>query len=336
MWAARTGRPWSLHRQVNVRCGRREPRRAEEELCDECLRVHAAAAGAGRGCGLALTTAIGLAAAKNYSDWSAPASIESLPGSSSEVNTDFLDGCPIQSPYGLSLYMASNRSPGSQGNIDIWVAHRSSVDAGFGTPVNLGEPVNSSFDDFCPTPVRGKGLFFVSTRGGNPDIYFSRNHPVEGWTTPVPVSAVNTALPELSPSYFEADGRVFLYFSRGPDIFSADLQANGGWGSVGPVGELNSPTATELRPNVRKDGLEIVFDSNRHGRADQDLYFAVRSSVDEPWSTPAPAESGINTTAMETRGSFSWDGETLLFGRVLPGVGSDIFFSTRTHVTGGG
>ena len=92
----------------------------------------------------------------------------------------------------------------------------------------------------------------------------------------------------------------------------------------------------EFRPNVRKDGLEIAFDSNRHGRADQDLYFAVRSSVDEPWSTPAPAGSGINTTAMETRGSFSWDGRTLLFGRVLPGVGSDIFFSTRTHVRGRG
>ncbi|CAN5657307.1 hypothetical protein BH23CHL6_BH23CHL6_12280 [soil metagenome] len=281
-----------------------------------------------------LVLAISPVTAKNYSDWSEPASIESLPGSSSEVNTEFLDGCPIQSPDGLSLYMASNRTPGGQGNIDIWVAHRSSVDVGFGTPVNLGEPVNSPLDDFCPTPVRGKGLFFVSTRGGNPDIYFSRNHPDRGWTTPLPVSDINSPLPELSPSYFEADGRAFLYFSRGPDIFSAERQPDGSWGSIGPVDGLNSPTALDLRPNVRKDGLEIVFDSNRHGRADQDLYFSVRSSVDEAWSPPTPAGSGINTTAMETRGSYSWDGETLLFGRVLAGVGSDIFISTRTHLTG--
>ena len=50
--------------------------------------------------------------------------------------------------------------------IDIWVAHRSSTDEGFGAPVNLGAPINSGANDFCPTPVRGKGLFFVSTRAG--------------------------------------------------------------------------------------------------------------------------------------------------------------------------
>jgi hypothetical protein len=34
------------------------------------------------------------------------------------VNTEFLDGCPIQAPDGLSLYMATNR-PGGLGGMDI-------------------------------------------------------------------------------------------------------------------------------------------------------------------------------------------------------------------------
>lgn len=284
---------------------------------------------------LLLTIVVAQAAAKHYSAWSSAASIETLTGSSSEVNTAFVDGCPIQSPDGLSLYMASTR-PTGQGGIDIWVAHRPSTAVGFGTPVNLGPALNSTADDFCPTPVPGKGLFFVSTRGGNADIYFSQNHPVVGWTAPVSLGgAINSALPEFSPSYFEADGRTFLYFSRGPDIYSAELQADGSWGSVGPVAVLNS-AMDDFRPNVRKDGLEIVFDSNRHGGGHQDLYFATRPSVDAAWSMPVNAGPGINTAANETRGSFSRDAETLLFGRAPAPEGmSDIYFATRTKVRGG-
>lgn len=283
-----------------------------------------------------LTIVITPAAAKPYSGWSNAASIETLPQSSPEVNTAFVDGCPIQSPDGLSLYMASTR-PGGLGGIDIWVAHRPSTAVGFDTPANLGQEINSDADDFCPTPVRGKGLFFVSSRGGNADIYFARNNPAHGWTAPVSLgAAINSALPELSPSYIEADGRTFLYFSRGPDIYSAELQGDGTWGSVGPVAELNS-AANDFRPNVRKDGLEIVFDSNRGGGAGgQDLYFATRTSVAAPWSGLVNAGAAINTPVNETRGSFSWQAETLLFGRAPAPEGmSDIYSATRTKVGGG-
>ncbi len=280
-----------------------------------------------------LVTLVAPVAARMYSSWSVAAPIESLPGSSSEVNTAAVDGCPIQSPDGLSLYMASTR-PSGFGGIDLWVAHRSSTDVGFGTPVNLGPAINSEADDFCPTPVRGGGLFFVSTRGGNADIYFTRRNPVHGWAAPAPVSAVNSALPEFSPSYFEADGRAFLYFSRGPEIYSAELQGDGTWGAVGAVASLNTP-ADDFRPNVRKNGLEIVFDSNRGGAGGQDLYFATRASVDAAWSTPVNAGAAINTAANETRGSFSWDAETLVFGRAPAGEGmTDIYISTRTPLSG--
>lgn len=281
-----------------------------------------------------LTIGVAQAAAKHYSAWSTAASIETLPGSSSQVNTTFVDGCPIQSPDGLSLYMASTR-PGGLGGIDLWVAHRPSTAVGFGTPVNLGPAINSGADDFCPTPVPGNGLYFVSTRGGNADIYFARRNPAHGWSAPVSLGApVNSALPEFSPSYFEADGRAFLYFSRGPDIYSAERQADGSWGSVGPVAGLQH-AAADFRPNVRKDGLEIVFDSNRGTAGDQDLYFATRSSIGAAWSTPVNAGPAINTAANETRGSFSWQAETLLFGRAPGPEGlTDIYFATRSKLAG--
>src|SRR5512139_15510 len=70
-------------------------------------------------------------AAPSFSAWSPALSVESIPGSSLEVNTGFLDGCPILSRDGLYLYIASNR-PNGLGNLDIWVAERASADGAFG------------------------------------------------------------------------------------------------------------------------------------------------------------------------------------------------------------
>jgi len=111
------------------------------------------------------------------------------------------------------------------------------------------------------------------------------------------------------------------------------MSVRGADGTFGPrtaVAELNT-AAADLRPNVRKGGLEIVFDSDRPGTiGGPDLWFATRASVDDPWSTPVNAGSAINTAAGETRGSFSWDGATLYFGRGPgPEGGSDIFVTTR-------
>jgi hypothetical protein len=138
--------------------------------------------------GLVALSAPAAQAAMDFSPWSPAQNAEQPPGTSSELNTPFLDGCPIQSPDGLSLYMASNR-PRFEGDtrtdLDIWVASRETTDSPWGAPENLGEPVNSAADDFCPTPIHGNGLFFVSRRVtgescGMGDIYLTRFSPL-GW-----------------------------------------------------------------------------------------------------------------------------------------------------------
>lgn len=285
-------------------------------------------------------------AGPHFSSWTLAQKIDEIDGNSTELNTPSLDGCPIQSPDGLSLYMASNR-PGGLGGIDIWVAQRASTIEPWGPPANLGEPVNSGADDFCPTPVRGGGLFFVSREAlpascGLADIYFTRRNSVHGWSEPVNLGCSadggpNTALDEMGPSYVEVGGRALLYFSSGPDIYLSERQADGTFGPGAPVAELNSP-AIDIQPNVRKDGLEVVFASNRRAGTDQDLYGATRDSVDAPFSAPVNLGEAVNTTdASETRPSLSWDGTTLLFGRAPGPEGStDVYVSTRQRVTGHG
>jgi hypothetical protein len=290
--------------------------------------------------------------ALELSPWTTAVNAESVLGTSVELNTDAQDGCPIQSPDRLSLYMASTR-PGGKGGLDIWVAHRESRDDPWGPPENLPEPINSSAADFCPTPIRGGGLFFVSRREtpgvtcGMGDIYLTRLSPGTGWETPQHLGCEsdggpNTPLDEQGPTYLKNGGPV-LYFSSGipsgpgvsGDIYQSKRQGDGNFGPPQPVARLNS-TAVDIQPNVRHDGREIVFASNRDGTLGaQDLWVATRAGVNDPWSTPVNLGGAVNTSGFsETRPSLSWDGATLYFGRALPtdpGT-SDIFVSTREKI----
>ncbi len=277
-------------------------------------------------------------AGPHFSEWSPAQKIDEIDGNSDELNTEWIDGCPIQSPDGLSLYMASNR-PDGVGGLDIWVARRSGTSAPWGAPQNLGEPVNSTADDFCPTPVRGNGLFFVSREEpgscgiGDSDIYFTRFNR-DGWSEPEHLGCgpdgPNSALDEQGPSYVQVDGRKLLYFSSGPDIYVSEQAEDGSFAPAEPVAELNS-AFSDIQPNVRKDGLEVVFASNRRAGTDQDVYVATRESADDPFSAPVSVGDAVNTTDKnETRPSFSWDALTLLFGRAPGPEGmTDIYVTTR-------
>jgi hypothetical protein len=296
----------------------------------------------------AAVAAVVAAAGPHFSSWSAAQKIDEVNGNSSELNTPFVDGCPIQSPDGRSLYLASNR-PGGEGGLDIWVSHRDSKHGPWGAPQNLGEPVNSAADDFCPTPIRGGGLFFVSREAlpgscGMGDIYFTRFERNHGWSEPERLACApdgpNSALDEQGPSYVTAGGPR-LYFSRSSATLAGDIYVSRGvagssFGPATPVAELNDPAANDIQPNVRKDGREIVFSSNRAGTlGSQDIWVATRQTVNDPWSMPVNVGASVNTAAAETRPSLSWRADTLLFGRAPGPEGmSDIYVTTREKLRG--
>ena len=298
----------------------------------------------------ALSLSAAAVAATHVSVWSTAQKIDEIGGNSSELNTPSLDGCPIQSPDGLSLYVASNR-PGGKGGLDIWVATRTSTSAPWGAPQNLGEPVNSTADDFCPTPVGKGGLFFVSREAlpgacGQGDIYFT--HRTGGvWAEPQRLlcapAGPNSELDEQGPSWVDVSGgelrgRKLLYFSRSSvtpsvpgEIFVSERQNGARFGPATAVSELNDATANDIQPNVRADGLEVVLSSNRAGTLGaQDIWVATRATPNDPWSAPVNVDSAVNTAAAETRPSLSKDGNQLLFGRSPGPEGmSDIYVTTR-------
>jgi hypothetical protein len=281
-----------------------------------------------------------------FGEWSPAVDIEAFgPGAHSDFNTDALEGCPFVSPDGKMFFIASNRD-GGHGGLDIWVSTRDHPDDPWGAPMNLGPPINSEYNDFCPTIGRdGKTFFFVSNRPGhcgpapNADIYtarFDQNLQVD---KVVHLGCeVNSAWEEHSPfpMTMPGIGPVLFYSSTRPadaadvpgdhDIYMSTFR-----GGLYGAGELVAGLNTEYQdgqPNVRRDGLEIFFYSDRPGADGNDIYSASRASVFDDWSEPVNLGPAVNSGAAETRPSLSWDGRTLYFGSTRAGS-SDIYVTTR-------
>lgn len=280
----------------------------------------------------------------HYGPWGDPVKVGGVNSSTAA------DGCPIESFDGLQLYFASNRAPvgGASDTNDIYRASRATVGAPWSTPVRLpgtaaSPSVNSGAADFCPTPLPGKRLFFVSARSipgvscGAGDIYRTRENPSKGWTTPTNLGCAatgagpNFGTGEFSPSVVETTaGTILFYSSAGTgsvqDIYMSSMRADGTFGLGTAIAELNT-SGNDQMPNVSRDGLEMVFASDRDSSTPgvHDIYRSTRSSVTDPWSAPVRLGANVNTTASESRPSLSGDGTRLYFGR-----SGDIWVSTRS------
>jgi ribosomal protein L24E len=292
-----------------------------------------------------VAAAAALASSGDYGPWSDAVRVESIPGTHPDFNGAFLDGCPFVSRDGKTFYMARGPQYGGSGGIDIWVSTRASADDPWGAPVNVGPPVNSSANDFCPTISRdGHRFYFVSNRPagcGGDDIYTTRLRP-DGWD---PVGnlgcEVNTAANEASPFPLpQSTTGPVLYFSStvsgAGDLYLSEWHG-GAFQGRALVPGVNT-ASTEGQPNVRRDGLELFFFSNRPGSLGNDIYSASRASTADDWSPPVnlgPAVNGLAASS-ETRPSLSWDGTTLYFGSNRAGGDGDAdhYVTTRERLSG--
>jgi len=239
----------------------------------------------------------------DYGAFANPQSIEvALTGAHPDFNlATSAEGCPFVAPDDLTFFLASNRDAGK--GLDIFVSTRASADAPWGAPVNLGAPVNSPANDFCPTMARdGHTLYFVSKRQvgvqgvdwcGGGDIYVTRRRDDGGWDDPQNLGcAVNSASEEFSPFPINEPGTgPVLYFSStrpghgsGGNLYRSESHG-GAYDAPALVPGVNS-LVDDGQPNLRRDALELFFYSARGGS--NDIYVSTRVSVHDDWSTPVP------------------------------------------------
>jgi hypothetical protein len=268
-------------------------------------------------------------------------------------------GCPIESRDGKLLYTAAG--PADTNGLDIWTYRR---DGGtYDSRTKLGAPVSASdANDFCPTPLTGDYLMFVSTRSGadkcgdpgpapgltGADIFVVRygvERPASSVTALQQTSygdakrlgcypeGPNTKGTTFSPSLLTTADGSFLFFSSShngtaltgsQDIYMSQVNPDGSYGPGVPVAALNT-TFEDQQPNVARDGLSIVFASNRGGN--MDIYIATRAKVTDDWSTPRNLSVDLKFPTVgsaETRPSLSWDLQRLYYG-----ADGQVYTSTR-------
>jgi hypothetical protein len=140
----------------------------------------------------------------------------------------YFDIEPFLSSDGLKLYFASNRpfdnTNDKTKDFDIWYVQRENKNSEWSSPINLGEPINSSANEFYPSIANNNNLYFTCderTTKGKDNIFFSKW--VNGKYT-IPIS--------LSDS-INSDGYEFNAFVSPDDsylIFTA-YQREDGFGS---------------------------------------------------------------------------------------------------------
>jgi Tol biopolymer transport system component len=110
------------------------------------------------------------------------------------------------------------------------------------------------------------------------------------------------------------------------------------WGEPVNLGApIDDPTAGDFSLRLSNDGNALYFASNRsggHGKAD--MYVAIRTSKEQPWSPAMNLGPRLNTEAFEAFPTPSADGMTLYFNRStsFDSEDSDIWMTTRPGPTG--
>jgi len=281
-----------------------------------------------------------------YTKWSALEPVTA-------VNTPGVELAPAVTHDGLSLYFLRNG--------DIYVSHRPDRNADWEPPVALPAPINLPGNIIDSTPFEstdGHWLYFSSTRPGGvggSDIWVSYRefvHDDDAWEEPVNLSGVNSVGFEGGPMLFddEESGFTQLYFAAAPfpggtqpmaDIYVSTLGPDG-FQNPDPVAELNS-AATDAKPWVRRDGLEMFFASYREGLPAPmtlgSIYSSTRWSTGQPWSEPTIALGRTNPgnpgDRWITTPSLSHDSLTLFVAANQPGTDiGDIYVAYRQKANG--
>jgi Tol biopolymer transport system component len=190
------------------------------------------------------------------------------------------DSAPAFSPDGSRLFFSSyrpaSRGAASRGDSDIWEVARDGDH--WGSPRNLGEPVNTTSNDTTPSVAADGTLYFASDRPGGKgsfDLYRARPEG-GGYAKPENLGdAVNTEAAELTPFVtpdqhlllFSAVGRADMALAGGEpyaraDIYAADWKEPG-WSTARRLPEPVNGVAADSYPFLSPDGRTLYFTSER-------------------------------------------------------------------------
>jgi len=177
---------------------------------------------------------------------------------------------PAFSPDGKRLYFVSNRpleEPGEPKDHDIWYVEREG--AGWGTPVNIGEPINSDKNEYYPSIAKSGAIYYTAPYEGAEDIFRSRLIDGE-YQPPERLSeAVNSEKYEFN-AFIDPDEHyiIFTSYGRDDDLGGGDLYISfrsddDTWSDAAHMGDMVNSPALDYCPCVTADGQYLFYTSKK-------------------------------------------------------------------------
>lgn len=169
---------------------------------------------------------------KMGSEWSVPKNL------GPNLNSNEWESQPSLSADGRTLYFVSDRK-GGFGRRDIWIS-RLDESGNWSKAMNLGEPVNTMYDEISPfIHANGRVLYFASkghTGFGGYDIFFTEKRETS-WTVPVNAGKPINDHEDQFALFITADGKKGYYSHEVP---STD-------GSRSRIYEINIPEDQQIQ-----------------------------------------------------------------------------------------
>ena len=182
---------------------------------------------------------------------------------------------PSVSPDGQKLYYVDDSRQGFFW--DIWVSTWDSSFNDWGTPVNLGPPVNTTgAERSAHLGPDGRHLYFDSDGSGRCGIYVSEWNGTN-WLVPTHIPAASCAV-DAYPT-ITADGRWFFfdrYVTGSKKNVFVSVRTDSGWGA--PINLLPQIGDSSWTPFIVPSGDSLFFNSNRGvgGFGGSDLWISRR------------------------------------------------------------
>jgi hypothetical protein len=229
-------------------------------------------------------------------------------------------------------------------------AYVAKADFVFGTPTNLGPPVNSAYGEISQhISADGLQLYFMNWGAPRPggvggmDIWVAtRATKDDPWGEPANLGPIVNSSFDDGGEGIPAD-RLSLYFGSnrpggygGWDIWVTTRETTGDdWGTPVNLGATVNSSANEIATSISPDGLQLyfmdVFGPRPGGHGSSDLWVTTRATVSDPWSDPVNLGPTVNSSSVDGAPSISADGLSLFFDSQRPGGygGYDIWVTTR-------
>ena len=129
----------------------------------------------------------------------------------------------------------------------------------------------------------GRKMAIVLEQENGADIFVS-NWDGLAWSSPEPLSKINTKFNERGPSFSLSGNRLFFSSDRdgglgGYDIYVTTFDGEK-WGSPESLGSTLNSSANETGPAPSMDESGLYFSSDREGKTDQDIFYAKLDNED--------------------------------------------------------